>query len=66
MVNAPYDGSIDEFKSRTVGKPSKLSVSDYVYAIFQDELVGRLKIKSLISVCYQSKFRETAHFNFRL
>ena len=66
VVNASYDGSIDEFESRMVGKPSKLSVSDYVYAIFQDELVGRLKIKSLISVCYQSKFRETAHFNFRL
>ena len=49
-VNALYDGSIDEFESHIVDKPSKLSVSDYVYAIFQDELVGRLKIKSLISV----------------
>ena len=47
-VNALYDGSIDEFESHIVGKPSKLSVSDYVYAIFQDQLVGRLKIKSLI------------------
>ena len=49
-VNALYDGSINEFEFHMAGNPSKLSVSDYVYTIFQDQLVGRLKIKSLISV----------------
>ena len=47
-VNALYDGSINEFEFHMAGNPSKLSVSDYVYTIFQDQLVGRLKIKSLI------------------
>ena len=47
-VNALYDGSINEFEFHMAGNPSKLSVGDYVYTIFQDQLVGRLKIKSLI------------------
>ena len=34
-VNASYDGSTDEFEFHMVGKPSKLSVSDYVYTIFK-------------------------------
>ncbi len=47
-VNALYDGDLDEFEFHMAGKPSKLNVGDYVYTIFQDQLVGRLKIKELI------------------
>lgn len=43
-----YDGSIHEFEFHMAGKPSKLKVGDYVYTIFQDELIGRLQIKGLI------------------
>ncbi len=44
-----YDGSIDEFEFHMAGKPSKLNVGDYVYTIFQDELIGRVQIKELFS-----------------
>ena len=47
-VNSLYDGSIDSFEFHMAGKPSKLNVGDYVYTIFNDQLVGRLKIKELI------------------
>ena len=47
-INSLYDGSLDEFEFHMAGKPSKLNVGDYVYTIFQDELVGRLQIKELI------------------
>ncbi|MDP6749171.1 MAG: hypothetical protein QGH37_19515 [Candidatus Poribacteria bacterium] len=47
-VNTLYDGSINEFEFHMAGNPSKLSVGDYVYTIFQDQLIGRLKIKSLV------------------
>ncbi|MCP5095169.1 MAG: hypothetical protein GY943_06425 [Chloroflexi bacterium] len=47
-VNSLYDGTLGEFEFHMAGKPSKLNVGDYVYTIFSDELVGRLKIKALI------------------
>ena len=47
-VDSLYDGSLTEFEFHMAGKPSKLNVGDYVYTIFNDQLVGRLKIKELI------------------
>lgn len=47
-IDSLYDGSIDEFEFHMAGSPSKLSVGDYVYTIFNDELRGRLKITELI------------------
>ncbi len=47
-VNALYDGSLAEYEFHMKGKPSKLKVGDYVYTIFNDQLVGRLKIRQLI------------------
>ena len=43
-VAALYDGSRDEFEFHMAGSPSKLNVGDYVYTIFQHEIVGRLQI----------------------
>jgi hypothetical protein len=48
-VNALYDGTLAEFEFHMAGKPTKLKVGDYVYTIFQDELIGRCQIKELIS-----------------
>lgn len=47
-INALYDGSLTEYEFHMAGKPSQLKVGDYVYTIFNDQLVGRLKIKELI------------------
>jgi hypothetical protein len=47
-VDAMYDGSLDEFEFHMAGKPSRLNVGNYVYTIFDNQLVGRLKIKELI------------------
>ena len=47
-VDSLYDGSLKEFEFHMAGKPSKLNVGDYVYTIFNDQLVGRLTIKELI------------------
>jgi len=47
-VDTLYDGSLEEFEFHMAGKPSKLAEGDYVYTIFKDELVGRLRIKELI------------------
>ena len=46
-LNTLYDGSRTEFEFHMAGKPSKLAVGDYVYTIFNDQLMGRLKIKRL-------------------
>ena len=43
-VDQLYDGSITEFELHMRGKPSKLTVGEYVYTIWQDELVGRCQI----------------------
>lgn len=47
-VNSLYDGTVTEFEFHMAGKPSKLTVGDYVYTIFQDELIGRCLISELI------------------
>ncbi|GIV78137.1 hypothetical protein FKZ61_003285 [Litorilinea aerophila] len=47
-VDALYDGSIREYEFHMAGKPSRLKVGDYVYTIFNDQLIGRLRIKELI------------------
>lgn len=47
-ANALYDGTVEEFEFHMAGKPSKLNVGDYVYTIFQDQLIGRVQIKELI------------------
>ncbi|MEZ4862904.1 MAG: hypothetical protein R3C14_16420 [Caldilineaceae bacterium] len=47
-VNALYDGSLREREFHMAGSPSKLKVGDYVYTIFNDQLIGRLKIKAFI------------------
>ncbi len=46
-LNTLYDGSRTEFEFHMAGKPSKLAVGDYVYTIFNDQVIGRLKIKRL-------------------
>lgn len=45
---ALYDGTLEEFEFHMAGSPSKLNVGDFVYTIFQDELIGRCRIKELI------------------
>ncbi|MCA9993695.1 MAG: hypothetical protein KDE29_22085 [Anaerolineales bacterium] len=47
-VEVLYDGSLTEFEFHMAGKPSKLKVGDYVYTIFNDQLVGRCRITALI------------------
>jgi hypothetical protein len=47
-LNALYDGSLSEFEFHMAGSPSKLSVGDYVYTIFQNQLYGRMKIKRFV------------------
>ncbi len=47
-VDALYDGSLSEYEFHMAGTPSRLEVGHYVYTIFGDELIGRLRIKELI------------------
>ncbi len=47
-IDSLYDGSRREYEFHMAGKPSKLQVGDYVYTIFNDHLIGRLRIKELI------------------
>ena len=47
-INALYDGSVAEYEFHMAGKPSKLTVGDYVYTIFNDMLYGRLKIERFV------------------
>ena len=48
LVHALYDGSLSEYEFHMVGSPSKLQVGHYVYTIFQDQLIGRLRIRALL------------------
>lgn len=43
-VNTLYDGPVGEFEFHMAGKPSKLRVGDYVYTIWENMLIGRLRI----------------------
>jgi len=47
-VDSLYDGSLSEYEFHMAGSPSKLKVGHYVYTIFGDQLIGRLRIKELI------------------
>jgi hypothetical protein len=47
-VDALYDGSLSEYEFHMAGSPSKLQVGHYVYTIFQDQLIGRLRIRALL------------------
>ena len=47
-IDKLYDGSLREYEFHMAGKPSKLSVGDYVYTIFGDQLYGRLTITRLV------------------
>lgn len=47
-IDSLYGGTIGKFEFHMTGNPSKLSVGDYVYTIFKDELRGRLQITELI------------------
>ncbi|MCG8336455.1 MAG: hypothetical protein MJE63_18260 [Proteobacteria bacterium] len=46
-LEAMYDGTYNEYEFHMAGKPSKLNVGDFVYTIFNNQLVGRLKIKRI-------------------
>ncbi len=48
-VDALYDGTLTEYEFHMAGTPSKLKVGHYVYTIFGDQLIGRLRIRELIS-----------------
>ena len=43
-VNALYDGRIAEFEFHKAGGPGDLKIGDYVYTIYNDQLIGRLRI----------------------
>ena len=47
-VDALYDGSLSEYEFHMAGSPSKLQVGHYVYTIFQNQLIGRLRISALL------------------
>ncbi len=47
-IDSLFDGSIKEFEFHMAGTPSKLKEGDFVYAIFGDELRGRLRIRELV------------------
>lgn len=47
FADSLYDGSRSEYEFHMAGKPSKLKVGDYVYTIFNDQLIGRLRITRL-------------------
>ena len=48
-VEALYDGTVAEFEFHMAGKPSKLNAGDFVYTIFNDQMIGRCVIKELIA-----------------
>ncbi len=48
-VTGLYDGPPGEFEFHMAGRPSKLKPGDYVYTIFNDQLLGRLQISRLES-----------------
>ena len=48
MVDALYDGSLSEYEFHMAGSPSKLKVGHYVYTIFGNQMIGRLRISALL------------------
>jgi len=47
-LNSLYDGSISEYEFHMAGTPSRLNAGDYVYTIFGDQLIGRMKILRIV------------------
>ncbi len=43
-VDALYDGSLSEYEFHMAGTPSQLKPGHYVYTIYRNQLIGRLKI----------------------
>jgi hypothetical protein len=43
-VEQLYDGTLGEFEFHMAGTPSKLKPGDYVYTIYNNQLIGRLRI----------------------
>ncbi len=43
-VNALYDGRLHEFEFHMAGTPSRLQPGHFVYTIFNNQIIGRLKI----------------------
>ncbi len=48
LVDALYDGSLSEYEFHMAGSPSKLKVGHYVYTIFENQLIGRMRVSSLL------------------
>lgn len=48
FVDSLFDGSIEQFEFHMAGSPKRLQTGDYVYTIFNDWLIGRLKITRFI------------------
>ena len=46
-VDSLYDGSRKTYEFHMAGTPSKLNVGDFVYTIYKDKLIGRMKIREL-------------------
>ena len=47
-VDRLYDGTLSEYEFHMAGSPSKLKVGHYVYTIFGNQMIGRLRIKALL------------------
>ena len=47
-VDKLYNGSLSEFEFHKAGGPGRLSVGDYVYTIYHNQLIGRLKITRFV------------------
>lgn len=48
FLDSLYDGRLHEFEFHKSGGAGKLRVGDYVYTIFENELVGRLRVTRLV------------------
>jgi len=47
-IESLYDGSMREFEFHKAGGAGRLKAGDFVYTIFKDQLVGRLKVTRLV------------------
>ena len=47
-LDSLYDGSLSEYEFHMAGSPSKLKVGHYVYTIFANQLIGRLRINAML------------------
>lgn len=47
-VERLYDGSLREYEFHKAGGAGRLKSGDYVYTIFQNRLIGRLRVTRLV------------------